>query len=532
MLPVGLRGNLEVVLQYTDCLEEAFKQLSEKHSKLLEQLAPEQQWLAESYRDQLCRLKTKFFGFGRETLPEQSKPRPIGRSNEELNVHTERRTPEELKLLEVEPRTSSLQQHSPVERVLFFRDEELQAESQIRGVNVGKDAWKEIPGLYQQSSEITIIERTYQKVIYKQAKYRLKDEFNTTGKEVIITAPGPAKLRANSRYSIDFAVAVVTDKYDLHMPLERQRRKMETAGLDIDVKTLYGLCEAVAEHGESVREGIRQDILDDYPSPHLDESPWNILNDKKQGYLWVMSNRTGCYYQFEPTRSGLVPEEMLKGYEGAVVTDAYAGYHRIGRSDKIRIQNCWSHGRREFYERYSDFPKEVTEVLEIIDRVFEIEARARSPEQLKELRKTESRQAVLQLQEWLYGTLPKFLPTEGISKAIQYWLKNWKGLTHFLTDLTVEIQNNDAERALRHAIIGRKNFAGSRTINGADTAATLYTIIETCKRNAIQPTEYLNYLITERWHNRKPQTPFQYVVQRRGLSQKVVWPDRSQWRID
>lgn len=123
------------------------------------------------------------------------------------------------------------------------------------------------------------------------------------------------------------------------------------------------------------------------------------------------------------------------------------------------------------------------------------------------------------------------MPTEGIVKAIGYWLKNWKELSHFLTDLTVEIQNNDAERALRHAVIGRKNYASSRTINGADTAANLFTVIETCKRNLLQPKEYLTYLITERWRERKPLTPFQYAAKKFGLKQKIKWPDRSDWKI-
>lgn len=226
-----------------------------------------------------------------------------------------------------------------------------------------------------------------------------------------------------------------------------------------------------------------------------------------------------------------MPQELLKGYKGAIVTDAYAGYNCLAKNPSLRIQNCWSHGGREFYERYEDFPKEVRQVLMLTDRVFEIEAKARSPEHLKELRKTESKEAVTHLQSWLYATLPRFMPTEGVSKAMGYWLKNWKELTHFLTHLTVEIQNNDAERALRHAVVGRKNYAGSRTINGADTAATLFTVIETCKRNLLQPREYLNYLITERWRERKPLTPLQYATKKFGLSKRTIWPDRTDWQI-
>lgn len=132
--------------------------------------------------------KKKFFGFGREALP-NSTPRPTSHSKAELNVHTDHRIEDELKLIEVPTSTTSLPQNSTVENLLYFSDEELEAESQIRGVMVGREAWQNIPGLYQQSSETTITERTYQKVICKQTKYRLKDEYNISGKEVIITAP-------------------------------------------------------------------------------------------------------------------------------------------------------------------------------------------------------------------------------------------------------------------------------------------------------------------------------------------------------
>src|SRR6185437_3762512 len=158
--------------------------------------------------------------------------------------------------------------------------------------------------------------------------YRLKKEYNTTGKEVIITAPGPVKLKSGSQYSMDLAVAVVSDKCEFHLPLERQRRKMEGAGLDIDVETLFALCRDVAEHCEKGVIGqIRDDILQDFCATHLDESPWPILGGTN-GHMWAMSNRKGSYFRFEPSRSGKVACEMLKGYAGAAITDGYSGYKR------------------------------------------------------------------------------------------------------------------------------------------------------------------------------------------------------------
>jgi hypothetical protein len=106
-------------------------------------------------------------------------------------------------------------------------------------------------------------------------------------------------------------------------------------------------------------------------------------------------------------------------------------------------------------------------------------------------------------------------------------------MTLFLEDLTVPMTNNDAERALRHAVIGRKNYAGSKTINGADTAATLFTIIETCKRLSVQPREYMKYLIEERWHGREPSSPHTWAFEIKKISPntRIKFPKKENWRI-
>ena len=142
--------------------------------------------------------------------------------------------------------------------------------------------WKEIEGLTQDSVEITVIERVYEKVVHKQKKYRFMPSVGTD-KEIIVTAPGPVKVNPGCQYSVDFALAVVSDKYEYHTPLERQRRKMEAAGLETSVKTLYGLCEAIAEHANSALPQIKEDIFNDRKvAAQLDETPWPILGESSQ----------------------------------------------------------------------------------------------------------------------------------------------------------------------------------------------------------------------------------------------------------
>jgi transposase len=296
----------------------------------------------------------------------------------------------------------------------------------------------------------------YEQVIHAQAKYRLKREYNRSGKEIIITAPGPVKIRAGSKYSVDFAINVALDKYGFHLPLERQRRKMEEAGLEIDVKTLYGLCEAVAEHCQSVEKRIRQDIFNEFSAVHVDESPWPILGQDSNGYMRAASNRRGASYRFEPSRSGKVAEEMLEGYEGAVLTDGFGGYNRLKKLPGLRMGACWSHARREFFDRLQDYPVEAKRAVEIIDKLFAIEAKAKNFEQLKTLRREESKKVLEEYREWLFETARSHLGESGIRKAINYSLKFWEELSRFTQDLSLPLSNNDAERELFQNVVDER----------------------------------------------------------------------------
>jgi transposase len=392
--------------------------------------------------------------------------------------------------------------------------------------------WEEVPGLFHESKEITVIERSYIESVNRRAKYRLKKQFNTSDKEVLITAPGPEKVLPGCRYSIDFAVAAVSDKYDFHLPLERQRRQMEAAGLSIDVKTLYGLCRHIAETCEkAVLPQIRKDILSEFSAVHVDETPWGLIGGSG-GQMWSLSNRLGAYYRFEPSRSGKIAEEMLKDYRGSVLTDGFSGYNRVRKMPGVRHGNCWSHARREFFERIADFPKEATEAVELIDELFRLERSAKSFEELRLVRRTQSRIQIEKLRRWMLETREKFLPQDGIIKAIDYCLKLWPGLTLFLKDLSLPLTNNDAERALRHVVMGRKNFLGSKSIDGADVAATLYTVIETAKRAGLEPKKYLTYVMCAVWHGRKPLSPLNLARQlAQAPGQEDDVPKHGDWKI-
>lgn len=526
MVPIESEKNVDVLRHYALSLQSQVLELNREIRRLRNETETEQQlWLESKLKDQLSRLQKKFYGRGTEKVGARD-DRPPGHVGEALKLHAEY-----VQAGSDSPAKSLVKPGTPVFFTYKLSERELESENVLRNIRGGASAWQEVPGLYQESKEITVFERVYQEVLHRQCKYRLKPEFNRSGKEILITAPGPSKVRAGSRYSIDFAVQVAIDKYEYHLPLERQRRKMETQGLAIDTKTLYGLCEALAEHCKSVRERIRKDILSDFCAAHVDESPWPILGQQSQSYMWALSNRRGAYYQFEPTRSGKVAEELLKEHAGAILTDGYGGYNRVKKAGQLRAGQCWSHARREFFERLETYPEEAREALAYIDQLFAIEARAKTFEELRELRRNESRDVIREFHAWMLKTRSRYLKGTGLHQAIAYCLKFWDELTAFTRDLSLPLSNNDAERALRHIVMGRKNFNGSKTINGADTAASLYTVIESCKRVGLQPGKYLKYLVEARWYGEAVKTPAERALEILGPNKRVQFPAKSDWKI-
>ena len=74
---------------------------------------------------------------------------------------------------------------------------------------------------------------------------------------------------------------------------------------------------------------------------------------------------------------------------------------------------------------------------------------------------------------------------------MRYLLAHWDGLTRFLEDPRIALDNNAAERVLRGPVVGRKNFYGNRSMRGAKTAAILYSLVETAKLCGVNPSDYL-----------------------------------------
>ncbi|MBU6430085.1 MAG: transposase, partial [Cyanobacteria bacterium REEB65] len=158
------------------------------------------------------------------------------------------------------------------------------------------------------------------------------------------------------------------------------------------------------------------------------------------------------------------------------------------------VVHCWMHVRRKFIEAEDDYPQQSKKAVDLIRSLYLLEREAdeappgERQEALARIRDERSRPIVEELFSWA-GT-QRVLPKSSIGKAISYMVDLKPGLTTFLDDPRIPLDNGAQERALRGLVVGRKNFYGSKSLRGTEVAAVMYTIFESAKLCGVDPIAY------------------------------------------
>lgn len=370
----------------------------------------------------------------------------------------------------------------------------------------------ELMNLFEESTEYDVNTTFYLLKRHKRKKYKC----NNCKK--LVTAPGGVKLSPGGQFSVQMAVQIACDKFEYHIPLERQRKKMYQAGLKLSVKTLFSLTQHLYNVLFELSEMNRQDIIiGKYIC--IDESPMPFFNPTKStGYAWSVSNNIGAYYQFEPNRNKEVAQELVKDFSGIVMTDGYGAYGFLGSMEGIVHAYCWSHMRRYFFDAMKE-NEAAGAVVDFVDELYEIEHQAQDFEELKYLRQSKSSKIYNEIKKWIEENEGRYLSSNLTAKAITYFYNQKVGLEHFLTNEFIPLDNNAAERRQRCPVMGRKNFLAFKSIDGADIGMFFYSIIESCKSNGLNPSAYLFEMAIKKLKSEKIMTPYQYA---NHLKQEVI----------
>jgi transposase len=351
-------------------------------------------------------------------------------------------------------------------------------------------------GQFEDSEQVDVVQRSFRIVRHRRQKYRCKCG------GCVRTAPGPDKLTPQGRYTLAFVAHVATAKYLDHLPLYRQTQQMARQGLAVTTSSLCDQLEQLALLLRPSCQALHAEVIAE-PVVGVDETPWPVLDKANQRWwAWSVASRGAVYYRIAKTRSHRDADKILEGFSGVAVCDAYSAYPALrsargAKGEQLALATCWAHARRRFVKAEQHQPQAAA-ALEIIGRLYAVEAKAREfaepgsqpwYDKLAELRATESVAALSDLDAWRASI--SVMPRSALGKAVNYLDNQRRGLRMFLRNPQIPLDNNDAERAIRGLALGRKNHYGSKSRDGTETAAILYSLLETAKRVGVDPEGYL-----------------------------------------
>jgi transposase len=325
--------------------------------------------------------------------------------------------------------------------------------------------------------------------------------------ETITQPPAPFHPISRGRAGPNLLAEVVFGKFGLHLPLHRQSERFSREGVPIDVSTLADWVGAVTASLRPMTEAIEAYIRT-AERLHADDTPVPVLarGKTRTGRLWTVvrddrpfggRDPPAAAYFYSPDRRGEHAESFLGDFAGILQADAYSGFGRLyehGRQPgPMREAACWAHGRRHFFKLAVEKAPLAIEAVKRIDAILAIEREINGLTAQARLaaRAERSRPLVGDLVGWLREQRGKLSSKADLAKAIGYMLSRWASFTRFLEDGRVCMTNNAAERAIRPLAVGRRNWTFAGSDAGGRRAAAMYTLIETCKLNDVDPRAWL-----------------------------------------
>ena len=241
---------------------------------------------------------------------------------------------------------------------------------------------------------------------------------------------------------------------------------------------------------------------DDTPDPVQDPD----RDHCRTGRIWAYVSRHGTVYDATEDRSRAEPLEFLRGSQGFLRCDAYAGYDELFRRSQGTIieVGSWAHARRKFVEAQKTSPREAHEAVVHIKQLYAVEHEAKAFEvtERRSLRQQISAPLLAALKPWLDPLAVTTLPKSPLDEAVTYARNQWASLNVYVTDRALAMDNNLAERAVKPFATGRKNWLFIGSDDGGRRLAVQSSLTTTCQQFGTNPWTWLQQTLA-----RLPLTP-------------------------
>jgi len=350
----------------------------------------------------------------------------------------------------------------------------------------------------------------------------VREKFSCRDCEAITQPPAPFHVVPRGWAGPSFLAMVLFEKYGQHQPLNRQAERFGREGVPISVSTLADQVGAACFALMPIFKLIEAHVFaaqrlhgDDTTVPVMAKGKtdtgrlWNYVRDDRP---FGGADPPAVVFRYSRDRRGEHPQAHLATWSGILQADAFAGYNELYTTDRkaglILEAGCFAHARRKFFElanvegaarkksrgeKTGQIYPIALEAVQKLDALFEIERtiNGRSAEDRLAVRQALSAPLMDELHAWLTAQLAKLSRHHDLAKACLYILRRWDGFTRFLTDGRVCLTNNAAERALRCVPLGRKAWLFCGSDRGGQRAAIVYSLIQTCRLNDVDPQAWL-----------------------------------------
>jgi transposase len=313
----------------------------------------------------------------------------------------------------------------------------------------------------------------------------------------------PPRLVPQSKLGLGLAVHLLLSRFDDHISYYTLERSfLERFGAVIARQQMVQWVEKVAHLLLAIYWLIGEELTaGDYLQ--IDESPVKVLDPEikgkaAQGYLWFYSRPGGyVFLEFHQSRGRDGPRERLRSFRGTMQTDGYELYDALRREQpgKLRRIGCVAHARRRFYKALLESCSEGLWFIGQMRQLYQLERelKACSPQERRRgrLAKAPAIWLAMKRRAEAIRADPRVLPKSTLGKAARYLLNEYTALVGYLRDGRFEIDSNLVENDVRPSAVGKKRWLFIGHPDAGWRSAVIYTIIQSCRRYAINPQGYL-----------------------------------------
>lgn len=331
----------------------------------------------------------------------------------------------------------------------------------------------------------------------------------------VFTAAAPDGV-GSEKYDATAGAMIALLKYGCGLPFNRIEKLQRNLGIPLPAATQWELVDKAAAairpaHQELIRQAAQGEIV------HNDDTTMTLLAFGKSAFPEdePSQTRTGVYTSGIVSRSAThdialyftgrkhagenlarVLAERAAALPPPIQMCDALSHNTKGEFDTI-VANCIAHARRQFVEVAPSFPDQCRYVLETLREVYRHDATTRTEQMAPAARlafhQDHSAPLMRGLLWWLYEQLElrTVEPNSTLGGALTYMRKHWLKLTLFLREPGAPLDNNLCERALKKAILHRKNSLFYKTEHGAAVGDLFMSLIHTAELGHVDPFDYL-----------------------------------------